>query len=517
MKEPSSLRHNASIDYLIRKGSIITAITLVSRPLGYVREAVQAYLFGATLLVDAFVIAFNFPEMIQTLFFSGATSAFLIPVCSRYVRDDEEFSRIYATFINLSIILMSFLSLVFLVLSGPITRIIAPGFDAGGQEAARMLFLIMIPVIVLHAVLSVQKAFLNTREHFAAPELSGILWNIIFILSALALSGRIGIYSLAAGVSAGSLAQVLLQIPYLRKNRIRYSLSLSLSHPSVKEARDLFVGALIATSIVPINSFVGRVIASYLPHGEVASLAYAFRIFVLPFSLFAVPTYTVLFSKISALYHGNDRQGIHTHIDSSLILLCITLIPSTIFLCLTGDVFVKILYERGAFSSHDSLITYRALFGYSVGLVFYALSISFVRIFNAFHDMKTPALIGVTSIVLNAVLAYILMVPLGNLGISLATSIVSFYNFLLLYLVFRKRSGYRMSRDTRRTVIRSLLAGIVTSLLIFAIRRLLAPGIYLPFILNIVAACAVYGILFSRYYLRYLRRRTGTASSGQSG
>ena len=75
---------------IVKKGSVITLITLISRPLGYIREAIQAYLFGATLLVDAFIVAFNFPELIQSRFFSGATSAFLIPVCTRYLHDRNE-------------------------------------------------------------------------------------------------------------------------------------------------------------------------------------------------------------------------------------------------------------------------------------------------------------------------------------------------------------------------------------------------------------------------------------------
>ena len=86
-------RKNAAAD-IIKKGSVITIITLISRPIGFVREAVQAYLFGVTRPVDAFIVAFNFPELIQNLFFSGATSAFLIPVCTKYLDDDNEYSKI---------------------------------------------------------------------------------------------------------------------------------------------------------------------------------------------------------------------------------------------------------------------------------------------------------------------------------------------------------------------------------------------------------------------------------------
>lgn len=490
---------------IIKKGSVITLITLLSRPLGYIREAVQAYLFGATLLVDAFIVAFNFPELVQTLFFSGATSAFLIPVCTQYLKDHDEYSKIYSTFINLSILLTFFVSIIFFIFSSTITRMIAPGFSPEAKEITRNLFVIMIPVISLHTLLSVMKAFLNAKEHFAAPEMSGILWNIAFIVAALTLKDRFGIYSLAIGVTAGAFIQIAMQYPYLRKLGIRYSLSIDLRHPSFFEARNLFLGALIATSIVPINSFVGRIIASYLPHGEVASLAYAFRIFILPFSLFAVPIYTVMFSKVARLYHNRDWHGITSHLDSSIILLCITLIPSTILLCTTGDICTKILYERGAFTAHETHITNRALFGYSIGIIFYALSISLVRIFNALHDMKTPAIVGITSIFLNAVLASILMAPLHNLGISLATSLVSLYNFVFLYVLLKKKIPYRMAKKAVRDIIKTLLAGIILTLTIMLARYIFA-NIYIILISSVFLTAAVYGLFFKDYYRAILKK-----------
>jgi len=491
----------------VKKGSVITIITLISRPIGYVREMIQAYLFGATLLVDAFVIAFNFPELIQTLFFSGATSAFLIPVCTRYLNNDEEYSKIYSTFMNMAIIITIFLSLFFLVFSKVITHIIAPGFSPEGKEITMYLFIIMIPVITLHTLLSVIKAFLNAKEHFAAPELSGIVWNVFFIASALILSKKFGIYSLAIGVSAGAFLQIIMQYPYLKRYKIRYSAVMDMHHPAVSEAKRLFTGALIATSIVPINSFIGRIIGSYLPHGQVASLTYAFRIFILPFSLFAVPVYTVMFSKLSRLFHEKDWRGVASHIDSSVVLLAVSLIPSTILLCSTGDICVKILYERGAFTANDTFMTNRALFGYSIGLLFYALSISFVRVFNAMHDMKTPAFVGISSIVLNAVMAVMLMKPLGNLGISLATSLVSLYNFLVLYIIFRKRVQYRMARKTMRDIIRSLLAGIVLVILIYSTRHFFNLNLYLTLFISAALTLIVYGLFFRQYYSLLLKKR----------
>jgi putative peptidoglycan lipid II flippase len=493
---------------IIKKGSIITLITLISRPLGYVRVAVQAYLFGATLLVDAFVVAFNFPELIQTLFLSGATSAFLVPVCTKYMKDDREYADIYSTFLNLSILITLLLSAVFFLFSGEIVGLIAPGFNPEAKKITEKLFLIMVPVIALHAILSVMKAFLNAKEHFAAPELSGIIWNLVFILAAIVLSKRLGIYSLAIGVTLGSALQIAVQYPYLKKFNIRYRATLRMNHPSILEAKRLFTGALIATSIVPINSFVGRIIASYLPHGEVASLAYAFRIFILPFSLFAVPVYTVMFTKISTLFHEKDMQRIHAHIDSSIILLCITLIPSTILLCSAGEPIVRILYERGAFTAKETALTSRALFGYGIGVLFYALSLSFVRVFNALHDTKTPALVGISSIIINAILALLLMKRFSNLGIALATSIVSLYNFSMLYLFLKKRIQYSLTKKSAREIIKALLSGILLVLLISAVNHLWSGKAYLTLSLDFILTILVYSLFFKSYYSSFLRRKS---------
>ncbi|HBA54091.1 MAG TPA: hypothetical protein DCZ04_06470, partial [Syntrophorhabdus aromaticivorans] len=196
----------------------------------------------------------------------------------------------------------------------------------------------------------------------------------------------------------------------------------------------------------------------------------------------------------------------HSHVDSSVVLLAVTLIPCTILLCSAGDAVIRILYERGAFTAKETLMTNRALFGYSIGLLFYALSISFVRVFNSMHDMRTPAIVGITSIIINAVLASLLMVPFKNLGISLATSIVSLYNFAMLYVLLKKRTRYALKRTTVREITRSLLAGIILLFAIFLVRREVTES---PWPLICIAAALtalIYGVFFRNYYLGLLKR-----------
>jgi peptidoglycan biosynthesis protein MviN/MurJ (putative lipid II flippase) len=123
--------------------------------------------------------------------------------------------------------------------------------------------------------------------------------------------------------------------------------------------------------------------------------------------------------------------------------------------------------------------------------------------------MRTPALVGLTSIGLNAILAYLLMRPLGNLGIALATSIISFYNFSVLYVLYRRKTDYRPSRKTKEEVVRSLIAGAILALLLLGLRKVMPGRPYAFFALGSLLTVAVYGVFFKSYYLAFLRRRQG--------
>jgi putative peptidoglycan lipid II flippase len=213
-----------------------------------------------------------------------------------------------------------------------------------------------------------------------------------------------------------------------------------------------------------------------------------------------------MFTKLSKLFHRKDWKGFNTNIDSSIVLIAITLIPCTILLCSVGDAAIRILYERGAFTAQETMMTNRALFGYSIGLIFYALSLSFVRIFNSLHDMKTPAMVGITSVVINAILASILMVPLKNLGISLATSIVSLYNFAVLYVLLKKKIGYSLKKETVREVSKSLLSGILLLLCITFTRKVIGDTTYSLLAISGVLTLIIYGFFFKNYYLALLKK-----------
>ncbi len=435
-RTPDSLRAR-----IARKGSPIVVATLLSRPLGFIREAIQAALFGASRLTDAFLVAYNVPEMMQTLFFSGVLSNFFVPVITRYRHKKDELSTIFSLALNGALLLAVVLASGCHVFASSLMTVAAPGLVGDDHALAVFLFRFMLPMLILHCLLAVMKGTLNSLDHYAMPEYAGVFFNLVMILCALALAPSYGITSLAIGVVAGSGLQVLIQLPTLRRYGIHYRPTLAFSHPALREMGGLALGAFVATAVVPINAFVARAVASTLDEGSISALAYAFRVFLLPVSVIAVPVYTVLLTELSSTHDQGQLTTFKKQAEAGLSLLFALALPATAVLVALARPVTRLLYERGQFTPEDVAMTSQALMAYGVGLLAYGTSQVMVRLFNATKDTRTPAWVGVGSIGLHAAGCWLLMQVWGHWGIALVTSLVSYLNTCILYVIFRRRHG----------------------------------------------------------------------------
>lgn len=463
---------------IARKGLPILIATLLSRPLGFIREAVQAALFGASRLTDAFIVAYNLPEMIQTLFFSGVLSNFFVPVITRYREQREELSTVFSVALNGALLLALVLAGVCYLAAPGLITIAAPGLGGVDHERAVFLFRFMLPMLVLHCLLAVVKGTLNSVDHYAMPEYAGVFFNLVVIASALLLVGSYGITSLAIGVVAGSVVQFVIQVPVIAQKGIRYRPTLALTHPALREMGGLVIGALVATAVVPINAFVARAMASNLPAGSISALAYAFRVFLLPVSLFAVPVYTVLLTDLSAAQQQGTQKVFKAQATAGLSLLFAVSLPATAILIALATPLTRLLYERGQFTSEDVILTSQALMAFAVGTLAYGTSQVMVRLFNATKDTSTPAWVGVGSIGLNAGGCWLLMQIWGHWGIALVTSLVSCLNTGVLYALFRYRHGPLDESLLMRRFVSHFLLAVVLGVCLWIIGRPLAtaPG-----------------------------------------
>ena len=335
----------------------------------------KAALFGASRLTDAFLVAYNVPEMIQTLFFSGVLSNFFVPVITRYRDRAAELNRVFSLSLDAAFGIALVLAGVCYVAAPAILTVAAPGLGGEDHDLAVFLFRLMLPMLVVHCLLAVIKGTLNSLDHYAMPEYAGVFFNLVMIACALSLTGAYGIRSLAIGVVAGSLVQLVVQIPALARAGLRYRPSFAFRHPALREMGGLVLGAFIATAVVPINAFIARALASTLAEGSISALAYAFRIFLLPVSLFAVPVYTVLLTDLSAAHQADGaEQEFKDKAGAGLSLLFAVGLPATALVVGLATPITRLLYQRGQFTPEDVVLTSQALMAYGVGIVAYGTS-----------------------------------------------------------------------------------------------------------------------------------------------
>ena len=166
---------------LLRRGMPIIVATLFSRPLGYVRVAIQAWLFGATAAMDAFVLAFSVPSMLQVVLLTGPLSGVLVPTLTAYRHDRQALNKLFNSLFTLCLLagvvltgLAAWGALLLMHLAGP-------GLAPETHAMATLLFRLMLPMLVLQALLSVCKGALNAVDHYGAPEYAGAVFNMVMM------------------------------------------------------------------------------------------------------------------------------------------------------------------------------------------------------------------------------------------------------------------------------------------------------------------------------------------------
>jgi putative peptidoglycan lipid II flippase len=421
---------------LLRRGMPIIVATLFSRPLGYVRVAIQAWLFGATAAMDAFVLAFSVPSMLQVVLLTGPLSGVLVPTLTAYRHDRQALNKLFNSLFTLCL-LAGVMVAGLAVWGAPLLMHLAgPGLTPETHAMAALLFRLMLPMLILQALLSVCKGALNAVDHYGAPEYAGAVFNMVAI--PLLLAHRLGIVSLAVGASLGALVQLLMQLPFLARHEIRYRPRLRF-HVDVRPMVHLAQGAFLSTMITPLNALIDRALASLLFPGAIAALNYAFLLFLLPASLCVVPLSTVLLTDLADLYHQGDFAQVRRRTLSALRLVLLLTIPVTVGGVLLAEPLTRLVYEYGHFRAADTLLTSQAVRAYLLGLPFYGTAHLLNRCFYATHDTMTPAMVSLGALGLNIIADVAFMQFFSHWGIALATTVVLLATTAALYVLFQRR------------------------------------------------------------------------------
>jgi len=454
---------------LARSTAVFSLATAISRVLGLVREMVSAYFFGVSGLINAFTVAIQIPNLVRALVADAALSGAFVPVFSELLEKGERKRawRVASTLFWLTLLVLGGLTAIFILLAPLLMR---PFGDPGGDyELAVGLSRVLFPIVVLLGLSGIVVGILNTYHHFAVPALAPVAWNLIIVVGLVLGVPRIHdesaqLYLYAGVVVLGTLVQLLLPIPWLRRLDGRLTVAIDWRDPAVKRVLVLMLPVTLTIGLINVNFLVDTLFASRLLDPELAPAAIdkAFRLYMLPQGVFAVAVTTVLFPTLARLAARNDLAGLRRALDGGLRQIAFLLVPAGLVSIVLAKPIVELVYQRGEFTAEDTVIVAQCLQAFSIGLVFNGWMLILNRSFYAVQTNWVPTGIAVGAVALNAAFDTVFY-RLGIWGIPLATSTVNIVAATVLLVMMRRRVGLEHVRRTLGVVGRIAVAAAVAA------------------------------------------------------
>lgn len=482
-----------------KSAGIVSIAVMFSRVLGLVREMVFANFFGANFLNDAFQAAFTIPNTLRDLFAEGALSAAFVKVFTDYqiLKSEEEAWKLASLVLNALVVILSVITILGIIFAPYIVAVVARGFPPEISALTVILTRIMFPYILFVAMAALAMGVLNTKGNFGIPASASTVFNIVSICLGLGMAywlsnggwvapGKNEIPSDAAqwamiGMSIGTLvagsSQFLMQVPSLIKVGFRFAPLLNFADEGVRKVARLMAPAIIGTSAVQINVLVNLAIVSQINGGR-SWLGYAFRLMQFPIGVFGVAIGTASIPVLSRLASQQNFGEFRNTLSSSIKLVFLLTLPSACGLIVLGEPIIRMIYARGEFKESDVPMTAYALAAYAIGLTGYAAIKILSPAFYALDNAKTPMIIALCSIAVNAAACFFFMdlfsqygvspeypSGYGHVGVALATSCVALVNFFALALMMKKRIKRINGGDIFKSFIKIAIASAVMSLI----------------------------------------------------
>jgi len=458
---------------LARAAGPVSALILLSRLLGLVREQVFAALLGAGLHADAFQIAFRIPNLLRDMFAEGALSAAFVPTYARVLKEGGRAAahRLASRLLTLLGALMGVLVAAGLVFAGPLVSFLAPGFEAvpGKSEVTVLLTRVMLPFLPLVSFAAVAMGMLNAEGRFGMPAFAPAMFNVVAVLwgaGLWALGWEPALVALgwALGTLVGGAAQLAVQVPPLRASGWSFVPEWSPGDSGIRRIAGLMGPATAGLAAVQVNIFVNSIFASHEP-GAVSWLQFAFRVLYLPIGIFGVAVGTVAMSGLARRAAEGDIPGFRATLAQALSIVTFLSVPATAGLMVLAVPIVRLIYERGAFSVHDTASTAAALVVYSLGLVAYTSVKVLAPAFYALGTPRVPLYASGLAVATNLAVNLLGYERFGFRAVALGASLGSLVNAAVLLASFERRTGGLLDRDLRDRLGRMVLcAGMMAGI-----------------------------------------------------
>jgi len=466
-------------EQIAKAAGIILFGTIIGKIAGFTREILIAKYFGASMVTDAYFVAYNIPMVLMFMVIGGGVYTALVPVFTKYLtlKEYKILWRLSSIIISYTFIISSVVITLIMLFAPYLVKFLGYGLEPKALDLAVKLTRIMSPIVMFIGLMTVLMGMLHSFQHFIVPSFNAFILAIAVIISIIFLSKKLGIFSVGIGLVIGSGLMFFASLIVVIKKKMEYSFNLNFRYPEVKEFIHLFIPAITATVISSGYIIISRMMASPLQNGSISSLDFANIVIQAPLYTFGQAISTAIFPFIASYAATKDYESLRGIMSKGIRMTALIYIPIELIFMVLCKPIIRLLFERGNFDAHDTMMTSQALFCYAIGIIALAVNFVLIRVFYAIQDARTPMMSTIVGVLLYIVLNLILIRYLAHAGIALSSSIANIVTNLILFWCLRRKIGHIDSKRILNSFLKMIIASLPGIIACFFIAKYIA-GIF---------------------------------------
>jgi putative peptidoglycan lipid II flippase len=501
---------------LARGAATITIATAISRATGFIRVVAVAAAMGTTFLANTYQTANTAPNVVFELVAAGVLTSIFVPTFVEYLvkGEREEGWKAANALTSVAVVGLIGLGLLLALFAPLVMRLLTIGVADGPLrndeiELGSTFLRLFAPQVVFYGAGMIMTGALQAHRRFALPAIAPIFNNVVvigvyFTYAAMRSSQPPSVrgitaaqtWVLGAGTTLGVVAMTVCLIPQLVRLGWKFRFDFRPSHPAVKRGARLGVWALSYAGGYQAGLIVVLVLANRV-QGGVAAYQWAYTFFYLPYALFAVPIFSVLFTAMSEHVALGEREGLLTRLDEGVRMMCFILIPIAAGMIAIAGPLARLTLDYGVMTERGSALVARVIAGFVVGLPTYSAFLILTRAYYALGNTKTPALVNAVAVIASSALGALLFFVLPHrwavAGLALGHSAGFAAGAAILLRLFGRSVG-RFPGPGVRTALLSALAVSALALAVMAGLRLVLPDASRADALVSLLVCAAGGV-----------------------
>jgi putative peptidoglycan lipid II flippase len=504
---------------------LMTAVML-SRVIGYVREAYIAWAFGAGPQTDAYVAGFTIPDWLNYIVAGGTASITFVSIYTRFLAEgkEEDAQKTFSVIITVMTVVLSCGVVLAEIFTPQMTRYFFNGFSREQVVLCVHLTRILLPAQIFFYVGGVVSAVLLSRRLFLFPAFGPLLYNACIILGGIVLSRPLGISSLAYGALAGSITGPFL-INAIGAARIGtgYRISFAVRNPAFREWVRLSIPLMLGVSLVSADDWILRHFASN-GVGEITRLNYAKRLFAVPMAVLGQAAGQASLPFFARLFGEKRLREFAAVVNASVYRISAASLLTTSLMMVTALPLIDLVYRRGRFQVHDSQATAVYFFWFSLSLTFWAAQALYARAFYAAGNTLTPMVASSIVTVASLPVYSALYHALSTVGLAIASDVGIVANTLVLAALLHYRKLIPAAGLAWRELGKALLIAVFAGILAQLVSGFVTPDSRSADLAALLlatvtwAAAVVLGLWLMRSRLLLdLRQRNRTADLSMAG